>query len=92
MESGGGKFPKTMFFGLQYYIKKYLTGVQHALLAPVGGMFVAEPTVKFQTPMKKGDLLAKIVNVYGDVLAELKAPVDGMFFGLHKYLLFIISS
>lgn len=27
-ESRGGKFPSTMFFGLQYFLKKYLLGVQ----------------------------------------------------------------
>lgn len=26
LESRGGKFPKTMFFGLQYYLKEYLEG------------------------------------------------------------------
>jgi predicted deacylase len=62
--------------------EKWLTGVQHALLAPVSGMFLAEPNVRFQEPMKTGDLIARIVNVYGDELAELRAPVDGMFFGL----------
>lgn len=61
---------------------KWQTGVQHALLAPASGMFVAEPTLKFQQPMKKGDLLARIVDVYGDLLAEVRTPVDGMIFGL----------
>lgn len=60
----------------------WYTGVQHALLAPVGGMFVADPSVGFQKRMKKGDPIAKIVNVYGDTLVELSAPVDGMIFGL----------
>jgi hypothetical protein len=60
----------------------WYTGVQHALLAPVGGMFVAEPSVEFQKFMKKGDKIATIVDVYGDTLTELHAPVDGMIFGL----------
>ncbi len=60
----------------------WLTGVQHAILAPVSGMFVAEPTLEFQKPMQKGDLLARIVDVYGDVLSEVRTPVDGMIFGL----------
>lgn len=60
----------------------HYTGFQHALLAPVSGMFVAEPTLEFQKRMKKGDLIARIVNVYGDLLAEVVAPVDGMIFGL----------
>ncbi len=61
---------------------KWQTGVQHAILAPVSGMFVAEPTLEFQKPMQKGDLLARIVDVYGDVLAEIRTPVDGLIFGL----------
>lgn len=62
--------------------KKWLTGVQHALLASTSGLFLAEPTLEFQKRMKKGDLIARIVDVYGDQLAELRAPVDGMIFGL----------
>jgi uncharacterized protein len=58
------------------------TGFQHALLAPVSGMYVAEPTLEFQKFMKKGDPIAKIVDVYGAILAELTAPADGMIFGL----------
>lgn len=64
------------------YAKRWLTGVQHALLAPTSGMFLAETSLDFQQPMSKGDRIARIVDVYGDVLAELHAPVDGMIFGL----------
>ena len=32
--------------------------------------------------MAKGDPIARIVNVFGDTLAQLEAPADGMFFGL----------
>lgn len=68
--------------GAPTYADRWLTGIQHALLAPVGGLFLAEPSADFQKPMKKGDRIAQIVNVYGDLLAELHAPVDGMIFGL----------
>lgn len=57
------------------------TGVQHALLAPVSGTFVAEAGLEFQQPLKQGDKLATIYGVYGDPLAELRAPVNGMVFG-----------
>ena len=30
----------------------------------------------------QGDPIARIVNVFGDTLAQLEAPADGMFFGL----------
>jgi predicted deacylase len=64
------------------YAAKWLTGIQHALLAPASGLFLAESSLQFQQPMRKGDLLARIVDVYGDVLAELRTPTDGMIFGL----------
>ncbi len=64
------------------YAERWLTGFQHALLAPVSGLFLAEPSLEFQTPMRKGDLIARIMDVYGDELAELRAPADGMIFGL----------
>jgi predicted deacylase len=68
--------------GTSTYAHKWLTGVQHALLAPVSGLFLAEESLGFQKPMHKADLIARIVDVYGDQLAELRAPTDGMIFGL----------
>jgi predicted deacylase len=68
--------------GAATYAERWQTGVQHALLAPVSGLFLAEPALQFQQPMKAGNLIAHIVDVYGDELAQLRAPVDGMIFGL----------
>ena len=71
-----------MIDGEPTYAGKWYTGFQHALLAPASGLFLAEPTLEFQKPMKKGDKVARIVDVYGDTLAELAAPADGVIFGL----------
>jgi predicted deacylase len=71
-----------MIAGKPKYAKPRYTGVQHALLAPSSGMFVAEPHMEFQKPMKKGDKIAAIYNLYGDVLDTLHAPTDGRIFGL----------
>ena len=68
--------------GSPAYADKWQTGVQHALLAPVSGMFVAEPAIGLQKPMQQGNLIARIVDVYGERLADITAPVDGMIFGL----------
>lgn len=68
--------------GEPHFAPKHLTGVQHALLAPTSGMFLADTQVEFQKLMKKGDQIATIVDVYGDLQAELRAPVDGLIFGL----------
>jgi uncharacterized protein len=65
----------------EYPFPRYI-GEQEALLAPASGIFLPAEGVEFLTMMKKGDPIARIVNIFGDTLAELKAPVDGMFFGL----------
>lgn len=57
-------------------------GVQEALLAPVSGIFVPEPEIEFLKPMKAGTRIARIVDIFGNQLVELKAPADGMIFGL----------
>jgi predicted deacylase len=71
-----------MLAGEALYDQNRTKGSQEALLAPASGLFLAEPEIKFLTPMKKGDLIARIVNLFGDELASLKAPADGMIFGL----------
>lgn len=71
-----------MIAGKPKYAKPRYTGVQHALLAPSTGLFVAEPNIEFQKPMKKGDKIATIYDLYGDVLDTLHAPTDGRIFGL----------
>lgn len=68
--------------GQPHYAKTWLTGVQHALLAPASGLFLSETTLGFQKEMNAGDRIARIVDSYGNLLSEIKAPVDGMIFGL----------
>ena len=57
-------------------------GSQQALLAPASGLFLPETSIEFLKPMKKDTVIARIVNLFGDELAVLKAPADGMIFGL----------
>jgi uncharacterized protein len=71
-----------MIAGKARYAKPRYTGVQHALLAPQSGLFVAEPHMEFQKPMNKGDKIATIYDLYGEALETLHAPADGMIFGL----------
>ncbi len=71
-----------MLPGQATYASPRFTGIQHALLAPSSGLFVAEPNAEFQKPMKKGDPIATIYDLYGEVQDVLQAPVDGMIFGL----------
>lgn len=71
-----------MLPGTALYPDPCYRGQQEALLAPASGIFLPVEGVDFLTMMKKGDPLARIVNVFGDTVGELAAPADGMFFGL----------
>ena len=68
--------------GAAKYDANRTKGAQEALLAPASGLFLPEPDIKFLSPMRKGDRIATIVNLFGDELATLHAPADGMIFGL----------
>ena len=71
-----------MISGQARYAATRHKGVQQALLAPVSGLFLPELGVGFQQPMEKDATIARIYDVYGDELASIAAPVDGMIFGL----------
>jgi len=68
--------------GEAQYDENRTKGTQQALLAPVSGIYLPEPDIRFLTPMKAGDRIARIVDIWGDELAVLEAPADGMIFGL----------
>ncbi|RDJ93829.1 succinylglutamate desuccinylase, partial [Lacticaseibacillus rhamnosus] len=63
-----------MLPGAAHYESPRYTGVQHALLAPVSGTFVAEAALEFQKPLKQGAKLATIYGIYGEPLAGMHAP------------------
>ena len=71
-----------MLDGQATYPSPAYKGQQEALLAPASGIFLPAEGVSFLTMMKKGDPIARIVDVFGDEKGSLAAPADGMFFGL----------
>ena len=71
-----------MLPGEAHYATDRTKGVQEALLAPASGLFLANPDIAFLSPMKQGDVIGRIVNLFGDELARLTAPANGMIFGL----------
>jgi hypothetical protein len=71
-----------MLEGTPEYEGKWYTGSQEAVLAGTSGLWLAEPDFEFKKPSKKGDVFAKIYDLQGRVLEEIKAPADGMPFGL----------
>jgi predicted deacylase len=71
-----------MYPGAAAYPSPRYRGQQEALLAPASGVFLPAPGVDFLTMMTQGDPIASIVTIFGDTLATLTAPADGMIFGL----------
>ncbi len=71
-----------MIEGQASYASQWRTGHQIALLAPASGMWVGSPRLEFETPMAAGAPLGRVYDLYGDVLAQVDAPEDGVVFGL----------
>ncbi len=71
-----------MYPGTAVYPAPRYKGQQEALLAPASGIFLPEPGIAFLTMMRAGDPIARIATIFGDTVAELRAPADGMIFGL----------
>lgn len=62
--------------------ERRLHGVQRLVTAPVGGLWVADRDVKMRTPMRAGDPIARVYDLYGREQAVVVAPCDGQIFGL----------
>jgi hypothetical protein len=73
-----------MIEGQPQYARSWRQGYQIALLAPASGMFVGAPDLPFETELAAGTLLGEIYNLYGDVVAEVRAPQAGVVFGLRS--------
>jgi predicted deacylase len=73
-----------MIPGQAEYAASWRQGYQIALLAPTSGMFVGAADLPFETELSAGTLLGQIYNLYGDVVAELRAPQAGVVFGLRS--------
>jgi uncharacterized protein len=73
-----------MIEGQAQYAPAWRMGFQIALLAPATGMFVGTKDIPFETHLEAGTVLGSIYDLYGDVIAEVKAPRDGVIFGLRS--------
>lgn len=71
-----------MVEGKAEYAPAWRMGYQIALLAPATGMFVGVADIPFETQIAAGTLIGQIYNLYGDVIGEVRAPRDGVIFGL----------
>ncbi|MBL8131549.1 MAG: succinylglutamate desuccinylase/aspartoacylase family protein [Anaerolineae bacterium] len=73
-----------MIEGAADYAPAWRMGYQIALLAPATGMFVGAPDLPFETQVETGTLIGQIYDLYGDVIAEVRAPRAGVIFGLRS--------
>jgi hypothetical protein len=73
-----------MIAGEAHYAAHWHQGYQIVLLAPATGMFVGEAGLAFEQVLPEGTRLGTIYNLYGDIAAELRAPRDGVVFGLRS--------
>ena len=73
-----------MLDGSAQYAQRWRMGYQIALLAPVDGMFIGNPDLAFETALPTDYSIGVIVDLYGDKVAELRAPQEGVVFGLRS--------
>ena len=71
-----------MIEGQAQYAPGWRQGYQIPLLAPASGMFVGTADLPFEKELATGTVLGSIYNLYGEVVAEVKAPQPGVVFGL----------
>jgi predicted deacylase len=71
-----------MVDGTPQYARRWMVGQQKTvILAPTGGFWLPEPSVLRQR-VAAGTLLARIHTLHGDVAVEIRAPYDGIPFGI----------
>ncbi|PJF27148.1 MAG: succinylglutamate desuccinylase [Phototrophicales bacterium] len=73
-----------MIEGKAEYAPAWRMGYQIALLAPATGMFVGAADISFETQTPAGTLIGQVYDLYGDVIGEVRAPRDGVIFGLRS--------
>ncbi len=73
-----------MIEGAASYEPAWRMGFQIALLAPATGMFVGAADLPFETTIPSGTLIGQIHDLYGDVIGEVRAPREGVIFGLRS--------
>lgn len=73
-----------MIDGTASYEPEWYQGFQIPLLAPATGMFVGTKDLPFETILPAGTVLGVVYNLYGDPIGEVRAPRDGLVFGLRS--------
>jgi predicted deacylase len=71
-----------MIDGVPQYAEQWMLGYQKTVvLAPASGLWVSEPSVLRQR-VRQDERLATIYNLSGEAVADVRAPFDGIPFGM----------
>ena len=73
-----------MIEGQAEYCEKWNVGHQETVLSPRTGVWVGARGLEFLLPMKKGEALGTLYSLYGEVLAKIVTPCDGMIAGIRS--------
>ena len=71
-----------MIEGEAHYEGRWKSGVQKAVLADHGGLWVPERDMRFQEPVAEGTVVGRIYDLFGQELEQVKTPGEGEVFGL----------
>jgi nicotinamide phosphoribosyltransferase len=87
-ESRGGKFPKTVFFGMQYLLKKYLTVRIGAGAVETAAAFFA----KHGEPFNRDGFMHIVKDHYGALPVRIRAVPEGSVVPAHNVLFTVEST
>jgi predicted deacylase len=74
-----------MLEGEVEYAEGYWRGKQQVVQASKSGILEPNPDIPFKKPIKKGDFMIRITDLFGESLEDLTAPCDGVLFGFRTY-------
>jgi predicted deacylase len=61
------------------------TGKQSVVQASKSGLLEPNPNIPLKKPIKKDELLMRILDLFGETIEELRAPCNGTLFGFRTY-------
>lgn len=67
------------------YAEGYWRGKQHVIQASRSGMLEPNPDIPLKNEIRRGDFMMRITDLLGNTLEELRAPCDGVLFGMRTY-------
>jgi predicted deacylase len=68
--------------GEAQYADRWLVGSADVMSVQQSGLWVPEPKIVMRRPVKEGTLVAKVLNLRGEVLEEVRTPEDCVVFGI----------